>query len=80
VKVELITRKGCHLCEEALVLLQSLGLQPETLDVDGDPELFAQYDFRVPVVRMGGRVVGEGAIRRDILVRALTHRDGPSRK
>jgi glutaredoxin len=80
VKVELITRKGCHLCEEALVLLQSLGLQPEILDVDGDPELFAQYDFRVPVVRMEGQVVGEGAIRRDILVRALTRRDGPSGK
>lgn len=70
-KVELITRKGCHLCEDALKLLQSIGLDPVLLDVDGDPQLFAEYDFRVPVVRVDGRVVGEGAIRRELLLSRL---------
>jgi glutaredoxin len=71
VSVELITRKGCHLCDEALELLRSLGVEPELRDVDSDPGLFAEYDFRVPVVRVAGRVVGEGAVRREPLVRAL---------
>lgn len=71
VGVELITRRGCHLCDDALELLRSLGVEPELRDVDLDPDLFAQYDFRVPVVRVHGRVVGEGAIRREPLLRAL---------
>jgi glutaredoxin len=73
----LITRRGCHLCDEALALLQSMGVAPEVRDVDLDPNLFAEYDFRVPVVRLDGRVVGEGAIRREPLARALS-RQAPS--
>jgi predicted thioredoxin/glutaredoxin len=71
VRVELITRKGCHLCDQALELLRSLGVEPEVRDVDADAGLFAEFDFRVPVVRMAGRVVGEGAVRREPLERAL---------
>jgi len=77
VRVELITRKGCHLCDEALELLRSLGVEPELRDVDSDPDLFAEYDFRVPVVRVAGRVVGEGAVRREPLVRALSRQSPP---
>lgn len=76
-RVELITRKGCHLCDEALELLRSLGVEPELRDVDSDPDLFAEYDFRVPVVRVAGRVVGEGAVRREPLVRALSRQSPP---
>ena len=67
----MITRRGCHLCDEALALLQSMGVAPEVRDVDLDANLFAEYDFRVPVVRVEGRVVGVGAIRREPLARAL---------
>jgi len=48
-----------------------MGVAPEVRDVDLDANLFAEYDFRVPVVRVEGRVVGEGAIRREPLARAL---------
>jgi glutaredoxin len=71
VDVELVTRQGCHLCEDALALLRELGLEPHQRDVDGDPELFRLYDFRVPVVLAAGRVVGEGRLDRDALSRAL---------
>jgi hypothetical protein len=54
-----------------------MGVAPEVRDVDLDPNLFAEYDFRVPVVRVDGRVVGEGAIRREPLARALG-RQAPS--
>ena len=69
--VELVTREGCHLCEEALGLLHELGVEPVLRDVDADPELFGLYDFRVPVVLQDGRVVGEGRLDRKRLTRAL---------
>jgi len=34
----------------------------EELDVAADPELFRLYDFRVPVLLIDGRVVGEGRL------------------
>jgi glutaredoxin len=69
--VELVTRQGCHLCDEALALLRELGVEPTQRDVDHDLELFTLYDFRVPVVLVDGRVVGEGSLDRSALARAL---------
>ena len=66
-----MTRQRCHLCDEALRLLQELGIQPELRDVDGDDELYRLYDFRVPVVLIDGAVVAEGRITREQLVAAL---------
>jgi predicted thioredoxin/glutaredoxin len=71
VDVELVTRQGCHLCEDALGLLRQLGHEPRQRDVDADAELFRLYDFRVPVVLVDGRVVGEGRLDPDALRRAL---------
>ncbi|MDQ6792500.1 MAG: glutaredoxin family protein [Candidatus Dormibacteraeota bacterium] len=75
-RVELITRHGCHLCDEALSQLRDLGVEPELRDVDGDPELFDLYDFRVPVVLVDGRVVGEGRTDGQALKRALSRGGG----
>lgn len=57
-----MTREGCHLCDEALGALRSLGVEPELQDVDADEDLFALYDWRVPVILAEGRVVAEGRI------------------
>jgi glutaredoxin len=70
-KVVLVTREGCHLCDEALSLLQDLGVDPELADVDADDELYRLYDFRVPVVLLDGAVAAEGKITRDQLLRVL---------
>ena len=70
-EIVLVTRQGCHLCEEALAALRSLGAEPELRDVDADELLHDQYDFRVPVVLVDGQVVGEGKIRLEGLRRAL---------
>jgi len=67
----LVTRQGCHLCDEALGALRALGVEPELRDVDADDELYALYDWRVPVVMVAGRVVAEGRIDQDALRRAL---------
>lgn len=60
--VQLITRTGCHLCEDAESALRELGIAFEAVDVERDPELIRLYDFRVPVVLSAGRVVAEGRV------------------
>jgi ribosomal protein S18 acetylase RimI-like enzyme len=70
-QVDLVTRAGCHLCEEALAELRALGIEARLRDVDADPALFAQFDFRVPVVLVGERVVGEGRLDPTALARTL---------
>ena len=79
-KVVLVTRHGCHLCDDALSLLLDLGLHPELTDVDADDELHRLYDFRVPVVLVDGAIIAEGPIRRDSLEEALKRSGrGPAR-
>jgi ribosomal protein S18 acetylase RimI-like enzyme len=69
--VALVTRRGCHLCSDALAEVRALGLEPRLLDVDGDSALFDQFDFRVPVLLVEGRAVGEGRLDHATLARAL---------
>jgi predicted thioredoxin/glutaredoxin len=71
VKIVLVTRQDCHLCDEALTALRSVGVEPELRDVDADPGLHALYDWRVPVVMLDGRVIAEGRIDRDALRKAI---------
>ena len=66
----LVTREGCHLCDQALALLRELGVEPLLADVDADDDLHRLYDFRVPVLLREGRVIAEGKITQDQLLRA----------
>ena len=70
-RLVLVTRQGCHLCDEALSLLRDLGHAPELADVDADDRLHDLYDWRVPVVLLEDSVVAEGKITRDQLERAV---------
>lgn len=70
-EIVLLTRQGCHLCDDALTSLRSLGVEPELRDVDADDQLHALYDWRVPVVLVDGRVVAEGRIEPDTLRKAV---------
>jgi predicted thioredoxin/glutaredoxin len=70
-EIVLVTREGCHLCDEALAALRFLGVEPELRDVDADDDLHALYDWRVPVVLVEGRVVAEGRIDEERLRQAL---------
>jgi glutaredoxin len=70
-RVVLYTRKGCHLCDEALRLLEAHGLAPELVDIDADPELRAQFDTSVPVVEIDGRVRFRGRVDAVLLRRLL---------
>jgi len=74
--VVFVTRKGCHLCDDALRLLRELGVEPQLADVDADDRLFQLYDWRVPVVLVDHVPVAEGRITRDQLVAALGRSGG----
>jgi glutaredoxin len=59
VKVNFYTTAGCHLCEEALVLLQILkklaedrgeSLQICNIDIAESEALMAEYGIRIPVI------------------------------
>ncbi len=59
VRLELLTRAGCHLCATALETVTRIaaeaGVASREVDVDTDPELRAEYGDRVPVVLLDGR-------------------------
>jgi len=60
--VTLITRVGCHLCEDASTLLQKLraelGFGYDELDVDADRDRRNEYSDRVPVILIDGKEHG----------------------
>ena len=52
----LYEREGCHLCEEARVLLDEM-LGPDgyaRIDIGTDDDLILRYGFRIPVVALDG--------------------------
>lgn len=61
-EVTLITRAGCHLCQEAEATLRrlagELGFGYRELDVDADPARRAEYSDRVPVILIDGKEHG----------------------
>ncbi|MEQ3550413.1 glutaredoxin family protein [Pseudonocardia nematodicida] len=58
VRVQLLTRTGCHLCSDAAEVVARVcaetGTGWEPVDVDADPELRAEYGDQVPVVLLDG--------------------------
>lgn len=49
------TRAGCHLCDDAIRVLEAHGVGVEAIDVDQSPGDTAKYGDRVPVVVIDGR-------------------------
>jgi glutaredoxin len=73
--VTLITRVGCHLCDEASGLLtrlrDELGFGYDELDVDTDRARAEEYSDRVPVILIDGREHGYWRVEEDRFRRAL---------
>lgn len=74
--VTLITRVGCHLCEQAqevlLRLRDELGFGYDELDVDADRDRRNEYSNRVPVIMVDGKEHGYWRVEEDRLRRALS--------
>jgi Glutaredoxin-like domain (DUF836) len=57
-RVVVLTREGCHLCDEAIAQVAAVcaetGERYAVLDVDRDPELRRRYTDQVPVTFVDG--------------------------
>ncbi len=55
-RVTLYERPGCHLCEDAALLLdEMLGRDRyERIDIQPDDELLVRYGHRIPVITLDG--------------------------
>jgi hypothetical protein len=75
IRLTLITRRDCHLCDEmAVVLEQTAALfaaHVEVTDVDSSPDLLARYSDEVPVLLIEGRKAFKYRVTRDALERRL---------
>ena len=58
-RFELVTRHGCHLCDEMAAQLEGAGLGFSSLDVDRHPALRARFGDVVPVLLRDGRPVAK---------------------
>jgi glutaredoxin len=74
-RVTLVTRAGCHLCDEATMVLRRLsaenGFAWDELDVDADPEWADAYGDKVPVILVDGEEHGYWRVEEARLLRAL---------
>ena len=53
-RLVLYSRPGCHLCDEARIVLERIGEPFDEVDIDSDDELFKRYLERIPVVALDG--------------------------
>jgi len=78
-EVVLYGRPGCHLCDEARELIESLVVLSEgelalrEVDIDSDDRLLREYLERIPVIEYEGRIIGELVPDPDALQMALLH-------
>ncbi|CAB4697350.1 MAG: glutaredoxin family protein [Actinobacteria bacterium] len=58
-RVTLYSRTGCHLCDDARVVVEQvcaeLGEEYAEVDIDLDPELVERFGHEVPVTFVDGR-------------------------
>jgi glutaredoxin len=54
VSLVLYGRDGCHLCDEARVVLERVGHPFEEVDIETDDALLRRYLERIPVVALDG--------------------------
>jgi glutaredoxin len=56
--ITIYSRHGCHLCDDALKVLESLreelNFKIDVVNIDEDPELIKLYSDQVPVIHIDG--------------------------
>ena len=73
--VVLYGKPGCHLCEDARAVVESVRgereFELEEVDVSLDPVLFRRYGERIPVLIVGGEEAFEYVVDADALRKRL---------
>jgi len=58
-RITLYSRPGCHLCDDARVVIEKvcaeLGTSYAEIDIDSDPELLRRFGEEIPVTFVDGR-------------------------
>lgn len=71
-RVTLYGRPGCHLCDDALAVIERVRARIpfvlELRDIESDDELFKRYLERIPVVEIDGQEVFELFVHEDQLI------------
>jgi glutaredoxin len=66
VTLTLLSKPGCHLCEDLRALLDELqpeySFRIEEIDITADAELFARYRYEIPVLLKEGKEVARGRV------------------
>jgi len=74
-RVVVLVRQGCHLCDEALHVIETVcpdaAASWQAVDVDSDEELRARFTDHVPVTFVDGRVLSYWVLDADRLRAAL---------
>ncbi|TWF94912.1 glutaredoxin family protein [Saccharopolyspora dendranthemae] len=74
-EVTVMSREGCHACDDAIVevrrICDELGVPWSVSDVDADAELRAEYGDQVPVILIDGVEHGFWKVEEERLRRAL---------
>jgi hypothetical protein len=74
-EVTLLTRAGCHLCEDAHAAMvrvhETTGVRWHVVDADADDELRIEYGDRLPVVLLDGAEHGFWRVEEERLIRDL---------
>ena len=73
--ITLYDKPGCCLCDDARALLEDLAhdvdFELREVDIRDDPNVFARYRYRIPVIAINGREVLEGRIEAGDLAHAV---------
>jgi len=73
--VVLYGKPDCTLCDKAAGILRhlqrELDFRVEHVDITADPELFARYRYRIPVLVVNGREIASGIVTTPALREAL---------
>ena len=80
-RVTLFGRPGCHLCEEALEMIERVRLSTpfalEQVDITADDDLHKRYLERIPVVHIDGVEACELDFDQRVFEKALRLSSGP---
>jgi glutaredoxin len=58
-RIILYGRPGCHLCDDAQAVLDTVGEPYDIVDIEQDDDLLKRYLERIPVVAVDGHEVFE---------------------
>jgi glutaredoxin len=82
--VEIYSKPGCHLCDEAKEVLfkakQEFGLEIKEVNIEEDDELFKKYRYDIPVIWINGRKAFKHRINEEQLRKRLENEKHLTRK